>query len=127
MSPTDRADVSASTYTYLVNGNTPAGNWTGIYAPGERIRLRFINAGAMTYFDVRIPGLPMTVVAADGQYVEPVAVDEFRIGSCRDTGCDRDTGGRAGVHVVCTVHGSIRLRTRHAGDLARNAGGGAPT
>lgn len=79
MSPTDRADVSASTYTYLVNGKTPAGNWTGLYSPGERIRLRFINAGAMTYFDVRIPGLKMTVVAADGQYVEPVTVDEFRL------------------------------------------------
>jgi FtsP/CotA-like multicopper oxidase with cupredoxin domain len=79
MSPTDRADVSAATYTYLVNGKTPAGNWTGVYTPGERIRLRFINAGAMTYFDVRIPGLKMTVVAADGQYVQPVVVDEFRL------------------------------------------------
>jgi FtsP/CotA-like multicopper oxidase with cupredoxin domain len=79
MSPTDRADVGGSTYTYLVNGKTPAGNWTGVYTPGERIRLRFINAGAMTYFDVRIPGLKMTVVAADGQYVQPVAVDEFRL------------------------------------------------
>jgi CopA family copper-resistance protein len=79
MTPTDRADVSAATYTYLVNGNTPAGNWTGLFAPGERLRLRFINAAAMTYFDVRIPGLRMTVVAADGQYVQPVTVDEFRI------------------------------------------------
>jgi FtsP/CotA-like multicopper oxidase with cupredoxin domain len=79
MSPTDRADVSASTYTYLLNGKTPAGNWTGVYTPGERIRLRFINAGAMTYFDVRIPGLRMTVVAADGQQVVPVTVDEFRL------------------------------------------------
>ena len=79
MSPTDRADVGGSTYTYLVNGKTPAGNWTGVYAPGERVRLRFINGGAMTYFDVRIPGLKMTVVAADGQYVQPVVVDEFRL------------------------------------------------
>jgi FtsP/CotA-like multicopper oxidase with cupredoxin domain len=79
MSPTDRADVSAATYTYLVNGRTPAGNWTGVYTPGERVRLRFINAGAMTYFDVRIPGLKMTVVAADGQQVQPVVVDEFRL------------------------------------------------
>ncbi len=79
MSPTDRADVTGQTYTYLINGNTPAGNWTGLFRPGERIRLRFINAGAMSYFDVRIPGLKMTVVAADGQYVEPVAVDEFRL------------------------------------------------
>ena len=79
MSPTDRADVTGQTYTYLINGNTPAGNWTGLFRPGERIRLRFINAGAMSYFDVRIPGLKMTVVAADGQYVQPVAVDEFRL------------------------------------------------
>lgn len=79
MSPTDRADVTGQTYTYLINGNTPAGNWTGIFRPGERIRLRFVNAGAMTYFDVRIPGLRMTVVAADGQYVQPVTIDEFRL------------------------------------------------
>ncbi|WP_342246286.1 copper resistance system multicopper oxidase [Pseudomonas sp. OTU5201] len=79
MSPTDLADVSGYTYTYLMNGQAPDGNWTGIFKPGEKIRLRFINASAMTYFDVRIPGLKMTVVAADGQYVKPVSVDEFRI------------------------------------------------
>jgi CopA family copper-resistance protein len=79
MSPTDLADVSGYTYTYLMNGQAPDGNWTGIFKPGEKIRLRFINAAAMTYFDVRIPGLKMTVVAADGQYVKPVSVDEFRI------------------------------------------------
>jgi FtsP/CotA-like multicopper oxidase with cupredoxin domain len=79
MTPTDRADVDASAYTYLLNGRTPAANWTGLFKPGERLRLRFINAGAMTYFDVRIPGLRMTVVAADGQLVEPVVVDEFRL------------------------------------------------
>ncbi|WP_460428839.1 copper resistance system multicopper oxidase [Azotobacter armeniacus] len=79
MTPTDLADVSAHTYTYLLNGQSPAGNWTGLFRPGERIRLRLINGSAMTYFDVRIPGLKMTVVAADGQYVEPVSVDELRI------------------------------------------------
>ncbi|WP_312206198.1 copper resistance system multicopper oxidase [Pseudomonas kuykendallii] len=79
MSPTDLADVSGYTYTYLMNGQAPDGNWTGIFKPGEKIRLRFINASAMTYFDVRIPGLKMTVVAADGQHVNPVSVDEFRI------------------------------------------------
>jgi CopA family copper-resistance protein len=79
MSPTDLADVSAYTYTYLMNGQAPDGNWTGLFKPGEKLRLRFINASAMTYFDVRIPGLRMTVVAADGQYVKPVSVDEFRI------------------------------------------------
>ena len=80
MSPTDLADVTALTYTYLVNGSTPAGNWTALFKRGEKVRLRFINGSAMTYFDVRIPGLKMTVVAADGQDVEPVSVDEFRIG-----------------------------------------------
>ncbi|HEU4687706.1 MAG TPA: copper resistance system multicopper oxidase, partial [Vicinamibacterales bacterium] len=79
MNPTDLADVSGYTYTYLLNGTAPAGNWTGIFKPGERVRLRFINGSAMSYFDVRIPGLKMTVVAADGQYVHPVTVDEFRI------------------------------------------------
>ncbi|HSC08089.1 MAG TPA: copper resistance system multicopper oxidase [Steroidobacteraceae bacterium] len=79
MSPTDLADVSGYTYTYLLNGKAPAGNWTGLFRPGERVRLRFINGSSMTYFDVRIPGLKMTVVAADGQYVHPVTIDEFRI------------------------------------------------
>mgnify|MGYP000156154995 FL=1 len=79
MSPTDLADVSGYTYTFLMNGQAPNGNWTGIFKPGEKIRLRFINASAMTYFDVRIPGLKMTVVAADGLHVKPVSVDEFRI------------------------------------------------
>jgi CopA family copper-resistance protein len=79
MNPTDLADVSGYTYTYLLNGVTPAGNWTGLFKPGERVRLRFINGSAMSYFDVRIPGLQMTVVAADGQNVHPVTVDEFRI------------------------------------------------
>ncbi|WP_369052992.1 copper resistance system multicopper oxidase [Burkholderia gladioli] len=79
MSPTDLSDVGGYTYTYLVNGAAPDDNWTGLFNPGERVRLRFINASAMSYFDVRIPGLGMTVVAADGQDVEPVGVDEFRI------------------------------------------------
>ncbi len=79
MAPTDLADVSGTTYTYLMNGAAPADNWTGLFKPGERVRLRFINGSAMSYFDVRLPGLKMTVVAADGQYVHPVSVDEFRI------------------------------------------------
>src|SRR5687767_4812702 len=79
MNQTDLADVSGYTYTYLMNGMAPAGNWTGMFTSGERVRLRFINGSAMSYFDVRIPGLKMTVVAADGQYVHPVTVDEFRI------------------------------------------------
>jgi CopA family copper-resistance protein len=79
MNPTDLADVSGATYTYLMNGQAPAMNWTGVFRPGEKLRLRFINGSAMTYFDVRIPGLKMTVVAADGLHVKPVSVDEFRI------------------------------------------------
>jgi CopA family copper-resistance protein len=79
MKPTDLADVSGETYTYLMNGTAPNGNWTGIFNKGERVLLRFINGSSMTYFDVRIPGLKMTVVAADGQYVHPVSVDEFRM------------------------------------------------
>jgi FtsP/CotA-like multicopper oxidase with cupredoxin domain len=78
MDPTDLADVSG--YTFLVNGRGPNDNWTGLFAPGERVRLRFINGAAMTIFDARIPGLRMTVVQADGQQVQPVAVDAFRIG-----------------------------------------------
>ena len=81
MDPTDLADVSGYAYTYLVNGTTPAGNWTGLFRRGERVRLRFINGSSMTFFDIRIPGLKLTVVAADGQDIEPVSVDEFRIGT----------------------------------------------
>ncbi|CAD7735495.1 Copper resistance protein A [Xanthomonas hydrangeae] len=79
MTPTDLSDVNANTYTYLLNGVAPAGNWTGVFKPGEKVLLRFINGSSMTYFDIRIPGLRMTVVAADGQYVHPVSVDELRI------------------------------------------------
>jgi CopA family copper-resistance protein len=79
MSPSDLSDVGAHAYTYLMNGLAPTGNWTGLFARGEKVRLRFINGSAMTIFDVRIPGLKMTVVSADGQDVEPVSVDEFRI------------------------------------------------
>src|SRR3546814_15298154 len=71
MNPTDLGDVSGYTYTYLMNGTAPAGNWTGIFKPGEKIRLRFINGSSSTIFDVRIPGLKMTVISADGQDVEP--------------------------------------------------------
>ncbi|AZD29564.1 copper resistance system multicopper oxidase [Pseudomonas chlororaphis] len=79
MTPTDLADVSGYTYTYLINGQSPGSNWTGLFKPGEKLRLRLINGSAMSYFDLRIPGLKMTVVAADGQYVQPVSVDELRI------------------------------------------------
>lgn len=79
MLKTDLSDVTG--YTYLVNGQTPQQNWTGAFNAGEKVRLRFINASAMSFFDVRIPNLKMTVVSADGQPVKPVPVDEFRIGT----------------------------------------------
>ncbi|MDP3458464.1 MAG: copper resistance system multicopper oxidase [Hyphomonas sp.] len=80
MSPTDISDVTASVYTYLINGHATEDNWTAIFNSGERVRLRIINASAMTIFNFRIPGLPMTVVAADGLHVQPVETDEFQIG-----------------------------------------------
>ncbi|MBQ0796205.1 MAG: copper resistance system multicopper oxidase [Zhongshania sp.] len=80
MNQTDIADVTGYTYTFLMNGVTPDSGWTGLFKRGEKVRLRFINGAAMTIFDIRIPGLKMTVVATDGQNIEPVSVDEFRIG-----------------------------------------------
>ena len=79
MLKTDMSDVTG--YTFLVNGKTPEQNWTGLFKPNEKVRLRFVNASAMSFFDVRIPQLKMTVVSADGQPVKPVNVDEFRIGT----------------------------------------------
>lgn len=81
MDPTDISDVTGAVMTFLVNGHGPGDNWTGLFQPGERVRLRFINTAAQMIFDVRIPGLKMTVVAADGQNVRPVEVDEFQIGN----------------------------------------------
>ena len=80
MSDRDLSDVTGYTYTFLMNGQTPADGWTGLFKRGEKVRLRIINGSAMSFFDVCIPGLKMTVVAADGQNIEPVSVDEFRIG-----------------------------------------------
>jgi CopA family copper-resistance protein len=78
MSPTDLSDVSG--YTFLMNGKSPKQNWTALFKAGQKVKLRFINASAMTFFDVRIPDLKMTIVAADGQNIEPIDVDEFRFG-----------------------------------------------
>ena len=79
MDPTDISDVTGSTYSYLVNGHGTAENWIGLFAPGERVRLRIVNASAMTNFNLRLPGLAMTVVQCDGQHVQPVETDEFQI------------------------------------------------
>ncbi len=81
MDPTDLADVTGATYTYLVNGHSPEENWTALFHPGETVRLRFINAAAMSIFNVRIPDLPMTVIQADGVPVQPVETDEFQLGT----------------------------------------------
>lgn len=80
MSPRDISDVTGSTYHFLINGHSTADNWNGVFTPGERVRLRIINASAMSIFNIRIPGLPMTVVQADGLHVQPVEVDEFQMG-----------------------------------------------
>ena len=80
MDPTDIADITGHHFIFLMNGLAPDSTWNGLFKPGERVRLRFINAAAVTFFDVRIPGMRMTVVQADGQNVKPVTVDEFRIG-----------------------------------------------
>ncbi|HJO64328.1 MAG TPA: copper resistance system multicopper oxidase [Sphingomonas sanguinis] len=79
MDPTDVSDVTGATYRYLVNGHGPADNWTGLFTPGERVRLRVINASSMTNFNIRIPSLSLSVVQADGQDVQPVSVDELQI------------------------------------------------
>jgi CopA family copper-resistance protein len=119
MSPTDIADVTGATYTYLMNGNTPLGNWTGLFEPGDRVRLRFINGSAMTFFDVRVPGLPMTVVQADGNDVEPVTVDEFRISPAETY----DVIVQPHNHAAYTIFAQSEDRSGYArGTLAPRAG-----
>jgi CopA family copper-resistance protein len=123
MNPTDLADVSGHTYTYLMNGTAPAGNWTALFKPGERVRLRFINGSAMSYFDVRIPGLTMTVVAADGQHVHPVTVDEFRIATAETFDVVVEPSGQDAF----TVFAQSSDRTGYAaGTLAVRQGVRAP-
>ncbi len=123
MDPTDLSDVNASTYTYLMNGTTSVGNWTGLFKPREKVRLRFINASSMTYFDVRIPGMKMTVVAADGQYVHPVSVDEFRIAAAETYDVIVEPSGQEAF----TVFAQDAARTGYvSGTLALREGLRAP-
>ncbi|MGZ8096290.1 MAG: copper resistance system multicopper oxidase [Methylosarcina sp.] len=118
MSPTDLSDISAHTYAYLMNGATANDNWTALFRPGERIRLRFINSAAQTYFDVRIPGLKMTVIQADGQNIEPVVVDEVRIAVAETY--DVIVTPEEGAH---TIFAQSMDRTGYArGTLATQAG-----
>lgn len=122
MKPTDLADLSAATLTYLMNGTTPAGNKTYLFNQGERVRLRFINAAGNTFFDVRIPGLPLTVVHVDGQDVEPVTVDEFRCGPGETCDVLVQPGDDA-----CTIFAETMERTGYArGTLAVREGLQAP-
>ena len=123
MTPTDLSDINAHTYTYLMNGTAPAGNWTGLFRSGEKVLLRFINGSAMTYFDVRIPGLKMTVVAADGQYIHPVTVDEFRIAVAETFDVIVEPSGQDAYTIFAQDMG----RTGHArGTLAVRLGLEAP-
>ena len=123
MDPTDIADVTGFTYTYLLNGQAAAQNWTTLFKPGERIRMRFINAGAMTHFDVRIPGLKMMLVQADGQNVEPVAVEEFRIAPAESY----DMIVQPGAEAAYTVFAEAMDRSGYAaGTLALRSGLRAP-
>jgi len=122
MSPTDLADVTGDLYTYLVNGQSPASNWTALFRPGERVRLRFINAASMTFFDVRIPGLKMTVVQADGNNVVPVEVEEFRMGPAETYDILVTPGGRPAY----TIFAQAQDRTGYArGTLAVRQGASA--
>jgi CopA family copper-resistance protein len=123
MTPTDLSDVNGNTYTYLLNGTTTLGNWTGLFKHGERVRLRLINGSSMTHFDVRIPGLKMTVVAADGQYVHPVSVDELRIATAETFDVIVTPSGQDAFTVFAQDLG----RTGHvAGTLATREGLRAP-
>ncbi|MDF9620989.1 copper resistance system multicopper oxidase [Pseudomonas entomophila] len=123
MSPTDLADISAASYTYLLNGQPPDGNFTCLFQPGETVRLRLINASAMTYFDFRIPGLKLTVIAADGLAVTPVTVDELRIAVAETY----DVLVTVGDLPAYTLYAQSMDRTGFArGTLARVAGLQAP-
>jgi CopA family copper-resistance protein len=122
MSPTDILDVSGSAYTYLMNGQAPGANWTALFRPGEQVRLRFINGSAMTIFDVRIPGLKISIVAADGNDVMPVSVDEFRISVAETYDVIVQPGDAA-----YTIFAQAEDRTGFArGTLAPRAGMAAP-
>ncbi|MGF6592123.1 copper resistance system multicopper oxidase [Pseudomonas sp. 2835] len=119
MSPTDLADISAATYTYLLNGQPPDGNFTCLFQPGDTVRLRLINGSAMSYFDFRIPGLKLTVIAADGQAVQPVEVDELRIAVAETY----DVLVQVGDLPAYTLYAQSMDRTGYArGTLARSNG-----
>ena len=122
MDPTDISDITGATYTFLMNGQAPDPGWAGLFRPGERVRLRFVNASALTFYDVRVPGLPMTVVQVNGQHVQPVETDEFRIGIAETYDVVVEPGDRA-----YTVFAEAMDRSGYArGTLAPRAGMTAP-
>ena len=129
MDPSDLADVSGYAYTMLMNGATPTANWTGLFARGEKVKLRFINGASMTFFDVRIPGLTMTVVAqrVPGDGLETRAGERGRVPHRlgRNLRCHRRTSGRSRLHDFCPGHGSFGLCPRHPRATGGNAGAGA--
>ncbi len=122
MTPTDISDINAHTYTYLLNGTAPAGNWTGLFRSGEKVLLRFINGGSMTYFDVRIPGLKMTVVAADGQYIHPVGIDEFRIAPAETFDVIVEPSGQDAFTIFCQDMGRTGYAAGTLAGRCRSAG-----
>src|SRR3546814_1139618 len=123
MDPADIADVTAATYTYLVNGHGPQENWTGLFRPGERVRLRIINAATMSIFNIRIPGLPMTVVSADGLNVRPVTVDEFQIGNAETYDVIiQPTEDKAFTFVADTIERSGMTRAKFRSEEKRRGG-----
>ena len=123
MNPTDISDITSAAFIYLMNGQGPDDNWTGLFEPGERVRLRFINAAAATYFDVRVPGLPLTVIQMDGQHVKPVETDEFRIPPAKTY----DVIVEPGENRAYTIFAESIARGGHArGTLAPREGMEAP-
>ncbi|NNK45147.1 MAG: multicopper oxidase domain-containing protein, partial [Altererythrobacter sp.] len=121
MNPRDISDVTGSTYTYMINGHGPADNLQLAFNRGERIRLRVINGSAMTFFNVRIPGVPMIVIEADGQPVDPVEVDEFQIGTAEtyDVIVEPQDGSHAIVAEAMDRSGmGIASLTSHSGHIA---------
>jgi CopA family copper-resistance protein len=122
MDPTDISDITGATYTYLMNGQAPDPGWDALFRPGERVRIRFVNASAGTFYDVRIPGLDMTVVQVSGQHVQPVAVEEFRMGIAETYDVVVEPGDRA-----YTLFAEAMDRSGYArGTLAPRAGMSAP-
>jgi len=110
MDPADISDVTEAAYTLLINGHSPRENWTGLFRPGERVRLRIINAAAQTIFNVRIPGLPMTLVATDGINMRPVEIDEFQIGNAETYDFIVQPGDQAYTFVAESIDRSAMAR-----------------